>query len=183
MMAFQKLRRRISGTDLTATGNRSGKMNLAALSVGVSKQFDKLDWSLYSRVSYIDTQLDGYVETGAGRNNLQHGAMDDSLFSAGLGFRVQQPMATGIGIVTPRLRAEWGREMGKAGVQHVDYADIFSVAARSIRTPRSERMYYQTSLGTMFDLEDDWSIDLEYQLMYSNAVLSSGVKVQITRPF
>ncbi len=178
-----KTSRRIVGTELTARGNRTGTMDLAALSFGVAKQLGKLDWSLYGKVEYIHTKLNGYVESGADRYNLQFAAMNDSLFTAAGGLKVERQMETGIGFVTPRLRAEWGREAGRANLQYVDYADIFDAQARSISTPSSGRLYYQISPGTRFDLKNEWSLDFEYELMRSNAMLSSGVKIQITRPF
>lgn len=178
------MRRRVEGTQLTALGNRSGTMDLAALSLGVNKTVDDLDWSLYGRVEYIDTKLGGYVETGTGaRYALRFAPTDDSLVSASLGFTAQRTMQTGIGTVTPRVRAELGREHGKAGIQYVEYADILGSNDRNIRMPKTERTYYKTSLGAMFELEDDWMIDLEYELMHSNAALSSGIKVQLSHAF
>ncbi|MFO0112862.1 MAG: IPT/TIG domain-containing protein [Sphingomonadaceae bacterium] len=179
-----KTRRRIDGTELTALGSRTGTMNLAAVSFGFNKQVEDLDWSFYSKLEYTDVKLGAYTETtGGSRNNLRLSALDDTSYSAGLGFRLQKAFATGIGAVTPRLRGEWGREFGKANVQYVDYADITDTASRSINLRQTDRNYYEASIGTMIDLKNDWSFDLEYALMYNMAALRSGIKVQLSRAF
>jgi hypothetical protein len=179
-----KTRRRIDGTELTALGSRTGTMNLAAVSFGFNKQVEDLDWSFYSKFEYTDAKLAAYTETtGGSRNNLRLSALDDTSYSAGLGFRLQKAFATGIGAVTPRLRGEWGREFGKADVQYVDYADITDTASRSINLRQTDRNYYEASIGTMIDLKNDWSFDLEYALMYNMATLSSGIKVKLSRAF
>ncbi len=179
-----KTRRRIDGTELTALGSRTGTMNLAAISFGFNKQVEDLDWSFYSKLEYMDAKLAAYTETSGGsRNNLHLSALDDTSYSAGLGFRLQKAFATGIGIVTPRLRSEFGREFGKANVQYVDYADIAGSTSRGIQGRLNEQNFYQTSIGTMIDLKSDWSFDLEYALTYNSATLTSGIKVQLSRPF
>jgi hypothetical protein len=179
-----KTRRRIAGTELTALGSRTGSMNIAAVSFGINRTIEALDWSLYSKLEYMDSSLAAYVETSGGaRNNLRLSALEDKSYSAGLGVRLQRVMETGVGTVTPRLRAEWGREFGKADVQFVDYADIVDAASRSITGRHNEQNYYQTSIGTMIDLKNDWSFDLEYALNYNTATLSSGIKVQVSRAF
>jgi hypothetical protein len=179
-----KTRRRIDGTELTALGSRTGTMNLAAVSFGFNKQVEDLDWSFYSKLEYMDAKLAAYTETSGGsRNNLRLSALDDASYSAGLGFRLQKAYATSVGSFTPRLRGEFGRKFGKSNVQYVDYADIVDAAARSITGRHNEQNYYQTSIGTMIDLKDDWSFDLEYALNYNTATLSTGIKVQVSRAF
>lgn len=179
-----KTRRRIDGTELTAIGTRTGIMNLAAVSFGINKQIKALDWSFYSKLEYMDAKLDGYTETSGGsRNNLRLSALGDRSYSAGLGFRLQKAFDTGIGAVTPRVRGEFGREFGKADIQYVDYADIAGATTRSIQGRHNEQKFYQTSIGTMIDLKNDWSFDLEYALIYNTATLSSGIKVQVSRAF
>lgn len=179
-----KTRRRIDGTDLTALGTRTGTMNLGAVSLGFKKQVETLDWAFYSSFEYLDAKLASYVETGGGaRNNLRLSAIDDTSYSAGLGFRLKRSFKTGVGLVTPRLNAEWGREFGKANIQYVDYSDITDAAARSINFRETNQDYYKTSLGAMIDLKNEWSFDLEYALMYNSAMLSSGIKVQVSKAF
>jgi hypothetical protein len=48
---------------------------------------------------------------------------------------------------------------------------------------QTDRNYYEASIGTMIDLKNDWSFDLEYALMYNMATLSSGIKVKLSRAF
>jgi hypothetical protein len=179
-----KTRRRIDGTELRALGTRTGTMNLAAVSFGINKQIEGLDWSFFSKLEYMDANLAAYTETSGGtRNNLRLSALDDTSYSAGVGFRLQKAFATDLGQVTPRLRSEFGREFGKANVQYVDYADINDTAWRSINLRQTDRNYFETSIGTMIDLKSDWSVDLEYGLTYNTATLSTGIKVQLSRAF
>jgi hypothetical protein len=179
-----KTRRRIDGTELRALGTRTGTMNLAAVSFGINKQIEGLNWSFFSKLEYMDANLAAYTETSGGtRNNLRLSALDDTSYSAGVGFRLQKAFATGLGQVTPRLRSEFGREFGKANVQYVDYADINDTAWRSINLRQTDRNYFETSIGTMIDLKSDWSVDLEYGLTYNTATLSTGIKVQLSRAF
>ncbi|MET3724328.1 Ig-like domain-containing protein [Sphingomonas trueperi] len=148
-------------TNATALGSRDGNFTLGALALGIDREGGPLRWSLYARGEFLRANLDGYVESGAGRMDLRFDHRDVHSLTGTLGARLETERRYGEVTMTPRLRFEWNHELQEAAAQRLDYADIPGQSLYSISTFGWSRNQYQLTLGTRMGLPRNWTVDLE----------------------
>nr|WP_245863727.1 IPT/TIG domain-containing protein [Caulobacter mirabilis] len=143
MIGYGKLdfdtRRKVSAgvltpTDVYAVGSRSGDQLILSVSAGWDFRRGDLFISPYARVSSITGTLDAYVERGAGAGNLRYEDQDLSSLKIALGARGERTFKTDLGLLTPRFRVEYQRELKDSELAKLSYDDwvggpLFSVLA------------------------------------------------------
>ncbi len=143
MVGYGKLdfdtRRKVSAgvltpTDVYAVGSRSGDQLILSVSAGWDFRRGDLFLSPYARVSSITGTLDAYVERGAGAGNLRYEEQDLSSLKIALGARGERTFKTDLGLLTPRFRVEYQRELKDSELAKLSYDDwvggpLFSVLA------------------------------------------------------
>jgi len=176
-------RRAVESSNATAFGNRDGKVTLGALALGIDRAGGPLRWSLYARGEFLRANLDGYVESGAGRMDLRFDSRDVHSLTGTLGARLELERRYGALTMTPRLRFEWNHELQDAAAQRLDYADIPGDAFYSISTVGWSRNQYQLSLGTRMVLPRNWTVDFEGGYRGGGQELAGTLRILIGKEF
>jgi outer membrane autotransporter protein len=176
-------RRSVASTNGIALGSRDGDFTLGALALGIDRDGGPLRWSLYARGEFLRANLDGYIESGAGRMDLRFDSRDVHSLTGTLGARVElERRYRGI-TMTPRLRFEWNHELQEAAAQRLDYADIPGQALYSISTFGWSRNQYQLTLGTRMLLPRNWTVDLEGGYRGGGQETAGTLRIQVGKEF
>ncbi|UYY57372.1 Ig-like domain-containing protein [Sphingomonas sp. S2-65] len=178
-----RTRRVVPDTNATAVGSRDGDFRVGALAVGIDRQGEGFNWSLYGRGEVLDATLGAYVESGADRFDLRFDERKLTSVTGTLGARFELKQNYVFGTVMPRVRAEWNHEFADADAQRLDYADIPGSALYGIETQGWSREQFQLSLGTRFLLPSLWSFDFETVFRGASGQRSGSVRAQVTKEF
>ena len=67
-------------------------------------------WPLCLWPAYIESDIDGFTESGARGLNLKYDDQDVNSLTTALGGQFSYAISTGFGVLTPHVRAEWEHE-------------------------------------------------------------------------
>ncbi len=140
-----KTQRNVSANDSVAFGRRDGSMMFGSLAAGIDRSSKRWTWSSYGRVEYLSSQLNAYVERGAGLYSLSFGKRTARSLVGVLGGRAETAVATSIGMLMPRGRIDWRHEFNDGGTQLLDYADLVEL------TTLHERLNSHAKAGRITD--------------------------------
>lgn len=94
----------------TALANPDGEYFSASLASGYNFHYGSFNYGPYARVAYFETEIDSYIETGAGALDLnvsEHKA--DSLESV-VGIQFSYAFSQSFGVLVPHVKGEWHHE-------------------------------------------------------------------------
>jgi len=94
----------------TATADTSGWQYSFNGGIGYDFTFGPFIATPYFRVDYINLNVDGYTESGAGGLNLKVKSQTIESLLTVLGGRISYNFSTSFGVLTPQFRAEWRHE-------------------------------------------------------------------------
>ncbi len=132
------LDRRIRYPTVNRTASSSTDGDEWAASLGTGYSFTSGAWSYgpHVRVNYVDTDIDGYTESGAFGLDLRVDDQDVRSLTTDLGANVSYAVSTGFGVLTPYARGEW---------EHEFEDDARSITARFVADPNQTRLVLRTS--------------------------------------
>ena len=149
----------ISGTttQYKATGDTDGDQFAVSLGIGYEWQLDNgFSAELFSRLDYIDANIDAYNETGAQELNL---AMDDQNFDSSiiaLGGYISKAFNQNWGVILPQARFSWENEQ----------SDAYTIGGRFVNDPTN----------TLFQLESDEPDSSYFRLELGlSTVMANGI--------
>lgn len=137
--------------DRVARGETDANQYTAAFSMGY--HFNKKAWNITPNASlrYVNTQIDGFSETGAGGYNFEYGDQNIKSMVASFGVSVSRAISLERGVITPQFDINMSREMENDGgfieARFINAPDdeIFLIA-----TDEPDRTYGQAGLGLVF---------------------------------
>ncbi len=176
-------RRAVAATGEVALGRRDGTMTFGAASAGLDRADDRLRWSTYGRLEWLDGTLDSYAETGATRYALRFDARHVRSLTGVVGGRFEMTQDLGFAAISPRIAAEWLHEFEAAGVQALDYADFTGASTYRIRGIGWQREQYQLTIGSRLRLMTQWMIDTEIGLRGASGERAAQARLRISKQF
>jgi outer membrane autotransporter protein len=165
--------------DRTGDGATEGDALSGGLSVGYDFLFGGLTVSPTIGYFYVDTNIDSFIETGAGGVSLAYDEQHYESATGNAGFRASYAWKLPWGVLVPHLRASYVREFEDAtevfGVRFA--ADPFADSADPtppiiVRTDEPDESYYRLAAGMSAQFKHDISGYFEYQRLESYQYVS-----------
>jgi outer membrane autotransporter protein len=102
----------IDATRLDADADTDGDDFVASLGLGYDWSRDALTFGPYARLTYYESNIDGYTEGGTGATELALKVDDQSVESltSSIGARLSYAISQSFGVIIPQIRAEWVHE-------------------------------------------------------------------------
>ncbi len=119
-------------------------------SIGAGYDFDNgpLSYGVYGRAGYIQVDVNGYRETGAGGLNLQLDGFDSTSVTTTLGARISRVFNTSTAVLVPQARVEWEHEYDDDASSLVArFAADPTAVAFGIETDSPDSDYFRLGLG------------------------------------
>lgn len=163
---FQETTRTIDQVNSRTEGDTDGHDYW--LSVGISRQIQRsaLDTSIYGRVNYTRSTIDGYTEedlTGSGLN-MRFGDNTSKSLTSVLGISAGYAISKSWGGFIPQGRLEWVHEF-EDDPQNFDAAFVLDAASNNLNVvgDRPDEDYFNIGLGVLFVLQNGWMTFFDYQ--------------------
>ena len=131
-----------------AAGETDGEEFSASGAVGYD--ISKGAWSFgpFARLSFVDTDLDAYSETGAAGLNLSVADQNIQSLESTIGSDVSYSHSTSFGVVIPQIRLEWAHEFDDDSRQiSARYTNDPAAIPIFIRTDSPDRTYFNLGGG------------------------------------
>ena len=164
-------------------GVRNGSEIYGALEMTTEQRWDNWRFAPYTRVQFIDAQLNAFVETGDPTWALSYANAATPEISGVLGFHVDYNLATDWCVLTPTLRVEYARAFDSNLTQALSYADTpgenyaFTFAELGPNT-------FSGTLGFAARYQNGIGASLEYQFSTAGPVgKSQGLRASLNIPF
>lgn len=148
----------------TARGKPDGSQWLVAAGGGYDWSLGALTVGPHLRFEYIDLEIDGFSESGAGGIGFRFDSQDVESLQSRLGLDVRYPVSTGFGIVSPYARLDWvheflddGRDIG---------ASFLGDSQRTrfvLRVSRPDRDFAVAGAGVAITLAHGRSLFLDFE--------------------
>jgi outer membrane autotransporter protein len=94
----------------TAEGDTTGHEWVVSLGVGTDLEHGGFTLSPSVRLTFLDTEIGGFSEDGAGGFDLVYDDHDVRSLTSDVGLNLSYALSTSFGVVTPYVRAEWEHE-------------------------------------------------------------------------
>lgn len=132
----------------TAAGETDGDDFSASASVGYDISRGAWSFNPVARVSFVDTNLDAYTETGALGLNLAVGDQNIQSLETTIGGDVSFTHSTNFGVVIPQLRLDWAHEFDNESRRiGARYINDPAAVPFFIRTDSPDRNYFNLGGG------------------------------------
>ncbi|QDZ10154.1 autotransporter domain-containing protein [Devosia ginsengisoli] len=161
--------RYVTATGGFAYGNRDGTQLFASLSAGYEYRQDGLVVSPYGRLDAAVTRLDGFVETGAGANNLAFGAQGFDMLAGIVGVSAQYAIPMEWGVLSPRARLEYTHDFAGSSQASIGYADLGTLP---YTLTLDDVLHDYLTLG--FGLDARFDADMTLSLDYRTGLSTNG---------
>lgn len=141
----------IPAIDRTASANTDSDQ--IALSLGGGYELSQNGWTYGPsiRIDYLDVDIDGYTETGAGGLNLQISSQDIKSLTSNLGAQVSYAISQNFGILIPQGRVAWVHEFKdesrSIAARYLHDPDNTNPTFWSAPTDNPDRNYFTLGLG------------------------------------
>ncbi|MBR7801456.1 autotransporter family protein [Undibacterium fentianense] len=150
------------------TGKWSGKQKMGSTSVGFDINFTQFKISPYLRLDRSVMTIGAYSETGNASSGLAYQAQSFDSRRTTLGANTETLIKTSWGELTPRLRLEYQRDLGKHDDTRMNYLDNLDSPAYIIKGSELDRRLFHMGIGGDLLLESGWVVILNYGYYRSN---------------
>ena len=164
-------------------GARKGSQIFGALGTTSEQQWYNWRFAPYTRLQFIDAQLDAFSETGDPTWALFYANASMHEISGVVGFNASYNFPTSWGALSPTLRAEYTRAFDSNLKQALNYADTpgFNYA---FSVPGSGPNTFSGALGLTTRFTAGASANLEYQFSTAGSFgKSQGLRASVNIPF
>ena len=159
-----------------AAGDTNGMTYSAGLSGGYDFLLGGLTLSPNLGVFYIDANIDGFTEHGAGGLNLVYDEQKFKSLTANLGFRATYAWNLPWGVLLPHFRADYVREfeddVDVFGVRFAADPDATSTPPILVQTDNPDTSYWRLAAGFSAQFQLGVSGYIEYQRLESFQFIS-----------
>jgi outer membrane autotransporter protein len=128
----------VLGQGRSAYSSPEGEQFSATLSGGYDFHSGGLSYGPYARLSYFETQIDQYDETGAQGLNLRVDEHQADSLETVLGAQISYALSQSFGVLVPYAKAEWHHEFKNSQR---------SFGVRYVNDPRNNVNIYQSNSG------------------------------------
>jgi len=136
------------GENATAKADTDGDALSLSAGAGYSFVNNALSYGPYTRVTYIDLDVDGYTEKGAGGLNLIVDDQSADSLTAVLGGQVSYAMSQSFGVLVPQASIEWIHEFSDdANIVQTRYVSDFTNTPLQTESDSLDSDYGSLSLG------------------------------------
>ncbi len=136
------------GENATAKANTDGDAVTLSGGAGYTFNHRALSYGPYTRVTYVDLDVDGYQEKGAGGLNIAVEDQSADSLTGVLGGQIAYAMSQSFGVLVPRASLEWIHEFSSdADVVKTRYVSDFTGTPLITRTDSLDSDYGSLSLG------------------------------------
>jgi outer membrane lipase/esterase len=153
--------------DAIATGDFDSYNYGFALNAGYNARVEGFNVTPVVRVEYLRAEIDGFTERSEAVTRLTFGDQTAESLTVNLGVEADYPISTGIGIISPNVRAEWVHEFlnDPDGVV-VRYAvDPTRTSTFEVTTPSPDRDYAVLGAGVAASFPAGWSAFVDYNTL------------------
>lgn len=154
----------IAPIDTDATGDFDALHYGAAANVGYNLNVFGANVRPIGRVEYLRADIDGFTEDSSLGVNLTYDDQDAQSLTTNLGLEMDYPISTGIGVISPSVRAEYVHEFlnNEDGVR-VSYAiDPANASAFEVSTEDPDRDYGILGAGLAATFPAGWGAFIDY---------------------
>ncbi len=164
-----------------AVGRRDGYQIFGSITAGYEYRNRAFGFlvSPYARVNASLSTLDGFSETGGSSFALRYGRQNVGLLTSFVGLRGAYDVPLSWGVVTPRVRLEYGHDFAGASSLGLGYADQTGFSHRLVTTPTG-RDSLNLGLGTDVQVGDNWAVGIDYRTSFGQTHVqqhSFGVRI------
>jgi hypothetical protein len=156
------------------TGKWSGKQKMGSTSVGFDVDFTDFKISPYLRLDRSVITIGAYTETGDERSALHYQQQSFNSQRTTLGINTETLIKTRFGELTPRLRFEYQKDVGKRDDIKINFVDNPDSTPYIINGNKLDRRLFHMGIGGDLLLENGWVIILNYGYYRSNEGNSSN---------
>ncbi|UHD16090.1 autotransporter family protein [Thiocapsa bogorovii] len=120
------------------------------VSIGTGYDFDEgpISYGFYGRAGYLQVDVDGFTEKGAGGLNLNLNDFSSTSVTTTLGARLSRVFNTSYAVLVPQARVEWEHEYDQdADMLVASFAADPIASAFGIDTDSPDRDYFRVGLG------------------------------------
>ncbi len=156
------------------TGKWSGKQKMGSTSVGFDVDFTDFKISPYLRLDRSVITIGAYTESGDERSALRYQPQSFNSQRTTLGMNTETLIKTRFGELTPRLRFEYQKDVGKRDDIKINFVDNPNSTPYLINGSKLDRRLFHMGIGGDLLLENGWVIILNYGYYRSNEGNSSN---------
>ncbi|NEX95015.1 IPT/TIG domain-containing protein, partial [Caulobacter sp. 17J65-9] len=175
--------RRIAANDATVWGRRDGSQAFGSLSLAYDHHDGPMTVSSYGRVTVSKAKLDAFTETGDPVFALAYDAQDVDASFGTLGVRGQWDHAMEDGSFTPRVRAEWRRQLSGADAALVRYADFLTGPSYQVDPLAQSTNMLLLGVGGDWRWDEGVALSLDYEGQVGDETLSHRVTLKVSTRF
>jgi len=136
------------GENTTAKADTDGDAVSFSGGAGYNFNYKALSYGPYTRVTYVDLDVDDYQEKGAGGLNISVEDQSADSLTGVLGGQIAYAMSQSFGVLVPQARLEWIHEFSNdADIVRTRYVNDFTGTPLLTRTDSLDSDYGSLSLG------------------------------------
>ena len=174
--------RYVETIDQFATGRRRGNQFFGSVSAGIEHRHEGLLLSPYGRFDFTVDQLKASTESGAGQYALSYAEQKQHTSSLAVGVRVESEHETEMGMVRPRVRAEYRRQFESDNDASVSYADLFNGPEYSITRAGTSRNALMLGIGADWLWRTGTKLGVDYQVQRATGMSNGqGIRVLVSQ--
>jgi len=146
-----------------ATGTTSGDQSSFSTSVGYAFGTGATSITPNVRLSYSNTTIDGFTESGGSINDLIYPDQDFKSFQISLGLNVSHAISLENGVLQPYASFDFSREQENDAF---NFNPVLRIRPNQVSTPifisESDRSFGRGELGMLYLLPGGWQISASY---------------------
>lgn len=157
------MRRFVKPISTYAEGERSGRQLFGSIATGYEYRENGVLLSPYARIEMARDRFDAVTETGAGRYALAYNGQTATNAKGAIGFRGEVAQETRFGFTTPRVRAEFQRDLRGERATSLHYANQPDGPRYLVTTQPTEKNALVLGFGNDFNFRGGLTVAVDYQ--------------------
>ncbi|KUM23972.1 hypothetical protein AU467_32090 [Mesorhizobium loti] len=155
-------KRFVTSTSGFAEGDRPGSQVFGSLSTGYESRGEHFLFSPYGRIEAAWTQLNAFMESGAGSYDLIFGDQYMDMLAGVIGLRTEYDLPQDWGLLKARGRLEYTHDFSGSSWASMGYADLNSGLPYSLSIDGFTRDYVSVGLGFDASVGNGATIGFDY---------------------
>ena len=149
-----------------ATGDTDSDGYTISIGAGMDLERNNVSYGPFVRLTYQNTEIDGYSETGAFGLDLTVGDQEWESFTSVIGARSSYPLSQSWGVLTPQVRVGWVHEFDNdSQLMSAFYTNDPRRNALTAVTDDPDRNYFELGLGISAAMQNGLQAFFDYQTL------------------
>ena len=180
------VRRAVGTGENIAAGKRNGDQVFGRVATGYNLRNESLVFTPYLSYEFARTDLSGFEEAGAPASSvLAYDRSSADFATVGAGVTLEWDVTTALGVFSPKLRLEHGRDVFGANNGRVRFVDEVDGEYNTFALRSFSRRFTSASLGSSYDIRNGWYVTAEFLLRRDESayghMLDRSVKIGIEK--